>query len=46
MVRGTGLDPAIRDMAAQGASGLLAPMVQVADMVEKPLKGILAHWRR
>jgi transposase len=36
----------IRDKAAQGASDLLAPMVKVADMVERHLEGILAHWKK
>jgi transposase len=36
----------IRDKAAQGSSLLMAPMVKVADMVEKHLKGILAHWKK
>jgi len=36
----------VRDKAAQGASDLLAPMVEVADMVERHLEGILAHWKK
>jgi transposase len=36
----------IRDKAAQGAGDLLAPMVKVADMVERHLEGILAHWKK
>jgi transposase len=36
----------IGDNAAQGASDLLEPMVKVADMVEKHLEGILAHWKK
>jgi transposase len=35
----------VRSVAREGASGLLEPMVRMADMVESHMEGILAHWK-
>lgn len=35
----------VRSTARQGASRLLAPMVKLAEMVERHMEGILAHWK-
>jgi len=36
----------VRSVAREGASGLLEPMVKMADMVERHMEGILAHWKK
>lgn len=36
----------VRTEAEALTSGLLAPMRQAADMVERHLEGILAHWQQ
>lgn len=36
----------VRNTAVEASAKLLEPMIKVADMIEKHLKGILAHWKR